>query len=99
MSAADTARQAWHAVKGDGCTAAPDFTFGECCRRHDADYTLHHDEDGRALTRAQADRRLRDCIAREAATPIGRRVISWAYWIGTRLFGRGHWTERENGNA
>ncbi len=91
MNAIDAARRAWHAIRGDGCTAAPDLTFANCCRQHDADYTLRHDQDGRPLTRAQADRRLRECMKREAATPIGRWVLSWAYWTGVRVAGWTRW--------
>lgn len=85
-------RQMWHAVKGDGCTNSPDLFYGECCRRHDADYTLGIDETGSPLTRAEADRRLFRCMQSAGKTPIlGRLLIPAIYFSAVRLFGRSHW--------
>lgn len=82
----------WRAVQGDGCTSAPDLRYGECCRQHDADYTHHCDETGKRITRAQADARLRACMAKAGALPIaGRFLLPWGYWLGVRIFGARHW--------
>jgi hypothetical protein len=65
----------------DGCTAAPDFDFGEtCCARHDFDYMTH------VTSRAKADARLRKCI-----TKTGRPVLAWVYWGAVRVAGRFFW--------
>ena len=60
----------------DGCTMAPDLEFSECCDTHDLDYSTTD------TTRAQADRRLRQCIHKK-----GYPFLSIVYWIGVRLMG------------
>jgi hypothetical protein len=62
----------------DGCTMSPDFDFRDCCVRHDLDYWRGD------VTRAEADRRLRQCIKEK-----GYVVLPWIYWAGVRLFGAG----------
>lgn len=65
----------------DGCTAVPDFNFGtDCCGEHD-----YHYQDG-DVSRADADKRLRQCIQKK-----GYVVLPWVYWLGVRLFGRNHY--------
>ena len=62
----------------DGCTAVPDFDFGaDCCGEHDFHY---QDND---ISRAEADKRLRQCIQKK-----GYIVLPWIYWLGVRIFGR-----------
>lgn len=64
-------------VKYDGCTGVPDFDFGsDCCAEHDAHYQLGD------ITRAEADKKLRECIIKK-----GYPGIAWAYWLGVRLIG------------
>ena len=68
-------------VHYDGCTAVPDFDFGaDCCGEHD----FHYQEGD--VTRAEADKRLRACIKAKGYTGL-----SWAYWLGVRLFAGGVW--------
>ena len=70
------------AIKGvldwstDGCTASPDFNFTGCCEDHDFSYR------NAAISRRQADRRLRACIRSK-----GWVLLPWVYWIAVRLFG------------
>ncbi len=65
----------------DGCTAVPDFNFGtDCCGEHD-----YHYQDGE-VSRAEADKRLRQCIQKK-----GYVVLPWVYWLGVRLFGRNYY--------
>jgi len=87
------ARNAWRAIKGDGCSAVPDWhdDYTECCNRHDADYRTGYDEEGRAITRRQADERLRACMKAKAKTPFGQFILTPLYFAGVRLFGRKHW--------
>lgn len=71
--------------KYDGCTAVPDFDFGsDCCGEHD-----YHYQD-RTITRAEADRRLRDCLRKK-----GYVVLPWIYWAGVRVFGWCFWKKRQ----
>jgi hypothetical protein len=75
-------------VKYDGCTASPDLDFGaDCCGAHDADYQLGD------VSRAEADRALRDCISKK-----GYVVLPWVYWAGVRLFAGGVWKRYRNKN-
>jgi hypothetical protein len=68
-------------VKYDGCTAVPDFDFGaDCCGEHDTHYQLGD------ISRAEADRRLRECIKKKGYTGL-----AWAYWLGVRVFAGGVW--------
>lgn len=64
-------------VKYDGCTGVPDFDFGaDCCGEHDYHYQTGD------ISRAEADKRLRECLRRK-----GYFVLPWVYWLGTRLLG------------
>lgn len=83
---------AWAAVKGDGCTNAPDLIYSDACRQHDADYTTHTDERGAALTRADADRRLRLAMSKAGrGSLIAGWLLPWTYWAAVRLFGGNYW--------
>lgn len=73
-------------VKYDGCTAVPDFDFGaDCCGEHDYHYQIGD------ITRAEADKRLRECIKKK-----GYSGLAWAYWLGVRLFAGGVWKRYRN---
>lgn len=86
------ARAKWRAVRGDGCTSSPDLFYTACCNRHDKDYTTGTDEHGFKITRAQADKRLFDCMKRAGKTPIvGRFIVPAFYYVAVRLFGGSHW--------
>ena len=60
----------------DGCTMSPDLVFSHCCVEHDVDYATGE------VTREEADRKLRQCIA-----STGYPVLCWVYWLAVRLFG------------
>ena len=63
--------------KPNGCSQVPDFNFGEeCCNVHDMDYYT------KEVTRAEADKKLRECIRAK-----GYFLLPWIYWVGVRLFG------------
>lgn len=64
--------------ESDGCTAAPDLTFRECCVEHDVAY-----RSGK-IKRSEADARLRECMRAH-----GYVVLPWVYWAAVRIFGRG----------
>lgn len=69
--------------KYDGCTAVPDFDFGaDCCGEHDTYYQ------SKEITRAEADKRLRQCIQKK-----GYILLPWIYWAGVRLLGWTHWNK------
>jgi hypothetical protein len=85
-------KRAWKYLKGDGCTAVPDLTYSKCCRAHDADYRYAVNEEGEPLTRAEADKRLRECMMKTGKTPvIGRFLLPWVFWLGVRAGGGGIW--------
>lgn len=63
----------------DACTCAPDLDVADCCRAHDRAY------EQQLVSRADADRELRACIARS------RPVVAWIYWLGVRLGGWVAW--------
>lgn len=93
-AAAVHARALRQASGSDGCTGAPDFSFGACCAEHDADYATHVDERGAPLTRAAADARLYRCIRREGASFVGRWLLAPVYWGAVRLFGSSRWNDK-----
>lgn len=97
MDAKEKAAALWAAVKGNGCSDVPDWNdhLRGCCNRHDCDYSTHTDETGEPITRAQADKRLRQCMGKEGRTWFGRRVLSITYWLGVRVFGRKFWRRCE----
>lgn len=73
-------------VKYDGCTAVPNFDFGfDCCGEHDAHYQLGD------VTRAEADKHLRNCIKRKGYT-----ALAWVYWLGVRVCAGGIWKDYRN---
>ena len=72
-------------VKYDGCTAVPDFDFGaDCCAEHDYHYQLTD------MSRAEADKRLRQCIQKK-----GYIVLPWVYWLGVRMFGGRYYRKKQ----
>lgn len=84
------------ALKGDGCTSAPDFWYRRCCDEHDIAYRTGKTVDGADITRAEADKRLFDCMCKRGKTPIvGRFIIPALYWGAVRIFGRGAWKRDE----
>lgn len=66
----------------DGCTMSPDMNFEQCCIEHD----LHYRHNSENISRAEADARLRRCIAGK-----NHAVVAWAYWFAVRVFGRKQW--------
>jgi hypothetical protein len=86
----DQCKLVWEGVKKgykyDGCTASPDLNFGsDCCGEHDYHY---QDTD---VSRAEADKRLRECIQKK-----GYIVLPWVYWLGVRIFGSRHYKKSRN---
>lgn len=80
------------ALQGDGCTKSPDLFYTACCDEHDIYYRTGHDEDGKPITRYQADKRLFACMKRAGKTPVvGRFLLPVVYWSAVRLFGGGAW--------
>lgn len=72
--------------KFDGCTAVPDFDFGEtCCNRHDFDYLT------KRVTRAEADLKFYRCVKRS-----GKPIIAAVYYVGVRLFGWYFWNRKKD---
>lgn len=86
------ARAAWHLIKGDGCTGAPDMTFTSCCTDHDRHYTTHTHASGAPITRARADAAFLQCCKRHAPPiPVLGPLIPYLYWLAVRLFGGAFW--------
>lgn len=90
----DQLKRAWRYLRGDGCTGAPDLTYYQCCRGHDADYRLGHDENGDKITRAQADNRLFMCMLKTGKVPVlGTVIIPFVYWSFVRVIGWKVWNK------
>lgn len=90
------ARAAWRLIKGDGCTAAPEFTFTPCCDEHDRHYMTHTEANGRSITRAEADRRFLECCRRNAPPiPILGPLLPFIYFAAVRLFGGRYWRKNQ----
>lgn len=60
----------------DGCSAAPDLNFTECCEDHDFAYR------NGLIPRRYADKHLRECMRDR-----GWKVLPWIYWVAVRAFG------------
>lgn len=86
------------ALRGDGCSMVPDFSFRHCCDEHDIAYRTGKSWCGEEITRSQADAALRRCIRRNGATWFGRNILSWVFWIGVRIGGRKAWGDKDGVN-
>ncbi len=65
------------AMTDGGCTYAPDFTFKECCKKHDVMINYNQGIDNK-----QADGILKECI-----TKAGYPKIAVIYWLFVRYTG------------
>lgn len=80
------------ALKGDGCTNAPDLTYRRCCDEHDIHYRTGETLAGEPISRTEADAALFRCMRKTGKTPVvGRLIVPAFYWLGVRLFGGGAW--------
>lgn len=85
----------------DGCTAVPDFNFGyDCCGEHDTYYQ------SQVVTRAEADRKLYECILNKGVPsklgPIPYNtnwMLASVYYVGVRVAGWFFWNKRKKGNG
>lgn len=74
-------------IGSDGCTKGTDIHL-ECCWEHDASYVLGVTPRGVPITKAQADRRFRDC--NQAHSPLRwLSPLAWLRWTAVHLFGGG----------
>lgn len=67
-----------HECRVDGCSMAPDLSFGHCCDTHDEIYWFG----GSAAKRKQADVDFRACIEKSE-----HEVFAGIYYYGVRLGG------------
>lgn len=75
-------------IGSDGCTHAAEF-YQDCCLEHDVAYALGITPRGVPITKAQADRRFRDCNA--AHSPLRfLSPLAWLRWSAVHWFGRMH---------
>ena len=76
-------------IATDGCSGVPDF-YLNCCIIHDWWYRTHRNLDGTPIARAQADKRLEQCI--QSTSWLGR-WSPMAYWRyqAVRKFGKKAW--------
>jgi hypothetical protein len=64
--------------------------YNGCCRLHDQAYGIwgrRNLDDGSPVTRAQADRELRECVIANGMP----RPFAWSAWLGLRAFGWAWW--------
>lgn len=81
----DQVRELARVEKSDGCTGVADF-YVDCCYLHDHFYRVgeHWKVGGGPVTRAEADKALRQCI--QSRSKFGRfSPMSWIRWAGVRL--------------
>ena len=62
----------------NGCTAAPDLNFIECCDAHDLCYC----KGGSETERYRCDKRFFDCVNNKAGV-----ATAWVYYCAVRVFG------------
>ena len=104
----DQCKLVWEGMKKglnyDGCTAVPDFDFGfDCCGEHDTYYQTQ------AVSRAEADKRLFQCILKKGVpgkilgiSYNSNWFLATAYYLGVRAAGWAFWKssfDRKNANA
>lgn len=80
-------------IASDGCTGVPDFYLGGCVI-HDFHYATHRDFDNLPITRAEADRRLRQYIQTYSAFGL-LSPMSWWRWAAVRILGGKLWNKQE----
>ena len=90
-------KEAAAALKGDGCTDAPDLTYRQCCDEHDIHYRTHAHLDGRPITKAEADKRLYKCMQQKSITPVGRWLIAPLYYNAVKYFAQSAWDNEGKG--
>lgn len=70
-------------MKSDGCTKAKDV-YVHCCYEHDIHCRFGTTVDGEPITRAEADKQLRECF--QQTSVLGKlSPLSWVYWAGVRV--------------
>lgn len=96
MSFADKPPEFWKQItdkatelKSDGCTGVADF-YKECCYLHDIYYRTHLDLNGDPITKAEADKALRDCIRCKSRFGFWNPMAIWR-WIGVKMFAQRAW--------
>ena len=67
----------------DDCSIGPDLDFGDCCVAHDYLYW----KGGTAAARAEADRRLLECIRDRSEWP----ALGFVYYVAVRAGGHESW--------
>lgn len=84
-------RQRAKELGADGCTVVPEF-YHHCCNEHDIHYRTHKTLDGEPITRAEADKRLRDCIIQSSM--LHRfSPMAWWRWAAVRAFAFHAWNK------
>ncbi len=73
----------------DGCSFAPDLNIRPCCNHHDYHYR------NATMSRATADRLLRQCIGQQGIGFYRYRLLPWVYWLAVRLFGWLYYRKRD----
>ena len=89
-------KEAAYALKGDGCTDAPDLTFRLCCDEHDVHYRTHKHLDGTHITKQEADKRLYECMKKKSITPVGKYIIAPIYFLAVKVFAQPAWDKSNN---
>lgn len=76
-------------LKSDGCTGVVDF-YKDCCLLHDIFYRTHRNLFGEPITKAEADKALRDCIRKKSRFGFWNPMATWR-WLGVKFFARRAW--------
>ena len=83
------------AIDTDGCSGALQV-YLHACYLHDLHYRCHQDLDGSQITRAEADRRLRELTKRESLFDGISPMAHWR-WLALRIFGGSAWDHETKG--
>jgi hypothetical protein len=78
----------------DGCTFASEL-YQVACYEHDFHFRFGCDRWGDPVTRADADRMLREAV--QELSPLGKfSPVSWLRWMATRAFSWKAWNKHRN---
>jgi len=77
-------------IGSDGCSSPALQVCVECCWEHDWSYVTGLTPRGVVTSKAEADRRFRDCLQAHSSFRW-LSPFSWWRWLGVRHFGHGVW--------
>lgn len=79
----------------DGCSKVLDTSI-ICCYEHDIPYRTGRNYKGEEVTKADTDKRFRECIQEESTNKVRGFIASWTRWFGVSVLNRngGFWNKK-----